>query len=74
MNWEYKVLSLQCGLEAGEFPPKWIDQWEPPLEILNRMSQDHWELVSVGAYPDSRGGLTSLWWKEYYFRRAVTKP
>lgn len=73
MNWEYKVLSLQRGAQVGEAPPKWIDQWEPPLDILNRMSQDRWELVSVVVYPDSKSGLTSVWWKEHYFRRALTK-
>ncbi len=68
-SWEYKVVTFQRGVEIA-IPPRVVG-WEDPIKLLNQMSQEGWELVSVVAYPDLIGGPS--WWKEYYFRRPVSQ-
>ena len=63
-NLEYKVVTSLNGWEFS-FPPKFVE-WEPPMDIITRMSTEGWELVTVVTYPVK--GLGN-WMKEYYFRR-----
>ncbi len=65
-SFEYKVVKDQRQLEI--FPPKVID-WKPAEELLKKMSEDGWELVSVIAYPELGNGMAQ--WKEYYFKRPI---
>ena len=63
-NWEYKVVTNLNGMKWS-LPPRMVE-WEPPMDILSRMSTEGWELVTVVTYPEK--GLAN-WVKEYYFRR-----
>jgi len=60
-SWEYKVIRKDV-------------EEEDSTEILNQVSREGWELVSVAAYGDFRRGIgLAKWWKEYYFKRTVTE-
>jgi hypothetical protein len=67
-TFEYKVVKEQRHLEI--VPPKVVD-WKPAETLLKNMSEDGWELVSVIAYPELGNGAAQ--WKEYYFKRPISK-
>ncbi len=65
-NFEYQVVT---GYRKVEFPFRIVD-WESPQELLKRMNEEGWELVSVVAYPELGNGMQQT--KEYYFKRPIS--
>ena len=61
-TFEYKVVKTRRYLE---FFSQKNANWEPAEPLLQKMSVDGWELVSVIVYPELGNGAAQ--WKEYYF-------